>query len=103
MTSDAEPLGSITSSSRNPVTRSPGHPVTWSRVWLPAALALVVLVAVGLVTRLPLPVALAAGLAAVGVAVAAVWPFAGLLVRQIVENPMLNGTVIRLDGALRMP
>jgi NAD(P)-dependent dehydrogenase (short-subunit alcohol dehydrogenase family) len=26
-----------------------------------------------------------------------------LLVRQIVENPMLNGTVIRLDGALRMP
>jgi NAD(P)-dependent dehydrogenase (short-subunit alcohol dehydrogenase family) len=25
------------------------------------------------------------------------------LVRQIVENPMLNGTVIRLDGALRMP
>ena len=27
----------------------------------------------------------------------------GLLVRQIVENPMLNGTVIRLDGALRMP
>lgn len=27
----------------------------------------------------------------------------GLLVRQIVENPMLNGEVIRLDGALRMP
>ena len=26
-----------------------------------------------------------------------------LLVRQIVENPMLNGEVIRLDGALRMP
>jgi NAD(P)-dependent dehydrogenase (short-subunit alcohol dehydrogenase family) len=26
----------------------------------------------------------------------------GLLVRQIVENPMLNGEVIRLDGALRM-
>ncbi|HEV3232025.1 MAG TPA: SDR family NAD(P)-dependent oxidoreductase [Candidatus Dormibacteraeota bacterium] len=26
----------------------------------------------------------------------------GLLVRQIVENPMLNGAVIRLDGALRM-
>lgn len=25
------------------------------------------------------------------------------LVRQIVENPMLNGEVIRLDGALRMP
>lgn len=28
--------------------------------------------------------------------------FAGL-VRHIVENPMLNGTTIRLDGALRMP
>ncbi len=27
----------------------------------------------------------------------------GLLVRHIVENPMLNGEVIRLDGALRMP
>ena len=27
----------------------------------------------------------------------------GLLVHQIVENPMLNGEVIRLDGALRMP
>ena len=27
----------------------------------------------------------------------------GLMVRQIVENPMLNGEVIRLDGALRMP
>jgi NAD(P)-dependent dehydrogenase (short-subunit alcohol dehydrogenase family) len=26
----------------------------------------------------------------------------GLLVRQIVENPMLNGEVIRIDGALRM-
>ena len=26
-----------------------------------------------------------------------------LLVRQIVENPYLNGEVIRLDGALRMP
>jgi NAD(P)-dependent dehydrogenase (short-subunit alcohol dehydrogenase family) len=26
----------------------------------------------------------------------------GALVRHIVENPMLNGTVIRLDGALRM-
>jgi NAD(P)-dependent dehydrogenase (short-subunit alcohol dehydrogenase family) len=25
-----------------------------------------------------------------------------LLVRQIVENPMLNGETIRLDGALRM-
>jgi NAD(P)-dependent dehydrogenase (short-subunit alcohol dehydrogenase family) len=25
------------------------------------------------------------------------------LVRHIVENPMLNGEVIRLDGALRMP
>ena len=25
------------------------------------------------------------------------------LARQIVENPMLNGEVIRLDGALRMP
>ncbi|KAI5859636.1 short chain dehydrogenase [Durotheca rogersii] len=25
------------------------------------------------------------------------------LVRQIIENPMLNGTVIRLDGGLRMP
>ena len=24
------------------------------------------------------------------------------LVRQIVENPMLNGEVIRLDGAIRM-
>ena len=27
----------------------------------------------------------------------------GSLVRSIVENPMLNGEVIRLDGALRMP
>jgi len=27
----------------------------------------------------------------------------GLMVRQIVENPLLNGEVIRLDGALRMP
>ncbi|MFQ5512920.1 MAG: 3-hydroxyacyl-CoA dehydrogenase [Myxococcota bacterium] len=27
----------------------------------------------------------------------------GALARHIVENPMLNGTVIRLDGALRMP
>jgi NAD(P)-dependent dehydrogenase (short-subunit alcohol dehydrogenase family) len=27
----------------------------------------------------------------------------GQLVQQIVENPMLNGEVIRLDGALRMP
>ena len=27
----------------------------------------------------------------------------GMLVRHIVENPMLNGEVIRLDGALRMP
>ena len=27
----------------------------------------------------------------------------GLLVRQIVANPYLNGEVIRLDGALRMP
>jgi NAD(P)-dependent dehydrogenase (short-subunit alcohol dehydrogenase family) len=27
----------------------------------------------------------------------------GLLVRQIVENPYLNGEVIRLDGGLRMP
>ncbi len=27
----------------------------------------------------------------------------GLLVRHVVENPMLNGEVIRLDGALRMP
>ncbi|KAI0160724.1 short chain dehydrogenase [Xylariaceae sp. FL1272] len=26
-----------------------------------------------------------------------------LLVRQIIENPMLNGTVIRLDGGMRMP
>lgn len=25
-----------------------------------------------------------------------------LLVRQIVENPMLDGEVIRLDGAIRM-
>jgi hypothetical protein len=25
------------------------------------------------------------------------------LVRHICENPMLNGEVIRLDGALRMP
>jgi NAD(P)-dependent dehydrogenase (short-subunit alcohol dehydrogenase family) len=25
------------------------------------------------------------------------------LVRHVIENPMLNGTVIRLDGALRMP
>lgn len=27
----------------------------------------------------------------------------GMLVRHIVENPMINGEVIRLDGALRMP
>ena len=27
----------------------------------------------------------------------------GALVRHIVENPMINGEVIRLDGALRMP
>ena len=27
----------------------------------------------------------------------------GLLVRQVVENPMINGDTIRLDGALRMP
>ena len=27
----------------------------------------------------------------------------GTLVRHVVENPMLNGEVIRLDGALRMP
>ena len=27
----------------------------------------------------------------------------GALVRHVVENPMLNGEVIRLDGALRMP
>jgi NAD(P)-dependent dehydrogenase (short-subunit alcohol dehydrogenase family) len=26
----------------------------------------------------------------------------GMLARHIVENPMLNGEVIRLDGALRM-
>jgi NAD(P)-dependent dehydrogenase (short-subunit alcohol dehydrogenase family) len=26
-----------------------------------------------------------------------------LLAQQIVENPMLNGEVVRLDGALRMP
>ena len=25
-----------------------------------------------------------------------------LLVKQIIENPMLNGEVIRLDGAMRM-
>lgn len=25
------------------------------------------------------------------------------LVGSIVENPMMNGTVVRLDGALRMP
>ena len=25
------------------------------------------------------------------------------LVRHVVENPLLNGEVIRLDGALRMP
>ncbi|CAJ2500004.1 Uu.00g028570.m01.CDS01 [Anthostomella pinea] len=25
------------------------------------------------------------------------------LVRQVIENPMLNGTVLRLDGGLRMP
>src|SRR5262245_59927751 len=42
-------------------------------------MALVVLAAVGLVTRLPLPVAVAAGLAIAGVAVAAAWPFAGTL------------------------
>jgi len=27
----------------------------------------------------------------------------GLMVGQIVENPYLNGTVIRLDGAVRLP
>jgi len=27
----------------------------------------------------------------------------GQLVVSILENPMLNGSVIRLDGALRMP
>ncbi len=27
----------------------------------------------------------------------------GALAAHIVENPMLNGEVIRLDGALRMP
>jgi hypothetical protein len=26
----------------------------------------------------------------------------GLLVQQVVENPMLNGETIRLDGAIRM-
>ncbi|RYF59388.1 MAG: 3-hydroxyacyl-CoA dehydrogenase, partial [Cytophagaceae bacterium] len=26
----------------------------------------------------------------------------GLLAKSIVENPMLNGEVIRLDGAIRM-
>ena len=26
----------------------------------------------------------------------------GLMVKQIVENPMLNGETIRLDGAIRM-
>jgi NAD(P)-dependent dehydrogenase (short-subunit alcohol dehydrogenase family) len=26
-----------------------------------------------------------------------------MLVRQSVENPMLNGTVLRLDGGMRMP
>jgi NAD(P)-dependent dehydrogenase (short-subunit alcohol dehydrogenase family) len=26
-----------------------------------------------------------------------------LLARQIIENPMLNGETIRLDGGLRMP
>ena len=26
----------------------------------------------------------------------------GMLARHIVENPMLNGEVIRLDGAIRM-
>lgn len=26
-----------------------------------------------------------------------------VLVRHVVENPMLNGVVIRLDGASRMP
>jgi len=25
-----------------------------------------------------------------------------MLVKQIIENPMLNGEVIRLDGAIRM-
>jgi hypothetical protein len=29
-------------------------------------------------------------------------PEFALLVRQIIENPMLNGGTIRLDGALRM-
>jgi len=27
----------------------------------------------------------------------------GILVEQIIDNPMLNGTTIRLDGALRLP
>ena len=27
----------------------------------------------------------------------------GLMVAQIVENPYLNGTTIRLDGATRLP
>ena len=27
----------------------------------------------------------------------------GLMVAQIVENPYLNGTTIRLDGAVRLP
>lgn len=32
------------------------------------------------------------------------WPEEfGLLVRQLVENPYVNGEVVRLDGALRMP
>jgi len=26
-----------------------------------------------------------------------------MLVQQIIENPMLNGETIRLDGAIRMP
>jgi hypothetical protein len=26
-----------------------------------------------------------------------------MLVQQVIENPMLNGETIRLDGALRMP
>jgi NAD(P)-dependent dehydrogenase (short-subunit alcohol dehydrogenase family) len=29
-------------------------------------------------------------------------PEYALLVRQIIENPMLNGETIRLDGAIRM-
>jgi O-antigen ligase len=59
--------------------RSQPRPERARQLWTTAGIGLTILVAVGLVTRLPLPVALAAGLAAVGAATAAAWPYAGLL------------------------